>query len=72
MSAILLGLTTSFLSISKVSAKDTIAFEYDYIWDALKVGMACSPIIAIVLILACAREDDEEEIAKRKIKCAKS
>ncbi len=41
----------------------------DYIWDGAKVLMAFSPIIAIVLILAFAREDEETEAAKRKVKC---
>ena len=44
----------------------------DYAWTTLKVVFACSPIIAIVAILALAREDEDEEAAKRKIKCARS
>ena len=44
----------------------------DYAWTTFKVVFACSPIIAIVAILALAREDEDEEAAKRKIKCARS
>lgn len=36
----------------------------DYAWITLKVTIACSPIIAIGLLLATAREDEEEEKAK--------
>lgn len=38
---------------------------FDYGYTGLKVALACSPIIAIVLMLACAHEDEEEEEAKR-------
>ena len=41
-------------------------------WTFLKVTLACSPIIAIVAILALVREDEETEVAKRKVKCARS
>lgn len=37
----------------------------DYGYVTLKVALACSPIIAIVLMLACAHEDEDEEVAKR-------
>jgi len=36
----------------------------DYLWAALKVGLAFSPIIAIGAIVGCAKEDDEVEKAK--------
>lgn len=49
---------------------ETTALEY--IWTFGKVIIAFSPIIAIASILIFAREDDEVEIAKRKVKCAKS
>jgi hypothetical protein len=42
------------------------------VWTVAKVILACSPILFIVGILAFAREDEETEIAKRKIKCARS
>ena len=72
--AIQLGLTTLLLSSITVNAKDTITMEIalDYAWIFTKVIIACSPVLAIVGILVFAREDDEEEAAKRKIKCAKS
>ena len=38
----------------------------------MKVLFVCSPILAIVGILAFAREDEETEEAKRKVKCARS
>ena len=41
-------------------------------FTVLKVLLACSPILAIVGILAFAREDDETEAAKRKVKCSRS
>ena len=44
----------------------------DYAWTTFKVVFACSPIIAIGAILLLAREDEDEEAAKRKIKCARS
>jgi hypothetical protein len=42
------------------------------IWTVAKVIMACSPVLAIAAILIFAREDEETEVAKRKIKCARS
>lgn len=39
------------------------------VWVAAKVLLASSPIIAIVAVLIFAREDDEVEDAKRKVKC---
>eukprot|EP00578_Thalassiosira_sp_NH16_P000706 CAMPEP_0181139324 /NCGR_PEP_ID=MMETSP1071-20121207/34722_1 /TAXON_ID=35127 /ORGANISM="Thalassiosira sp., Strain NH16" /LENGTH=51 /DNA_ID=CAMNT_0023226225 /DNA_START=406 /DNA_END=564 /DNA_ORIENTATION=- len=41
-------------------------------WTFTKVIVACSPVLAIMAVLVFAREDEEEEAAKRKIKCAKS
>jgi hypothetical protein len=45
----------------------------DYGWILFKLTFACSPIIAIGLLLAFAREDEEEERAKKeqaeKISC---
>ena len=38
----------------------------DYGWVTFKVALACSPIIAIGLMLACAHEDEDEEAAKRE------
>jgi hypothetical protein len=37
-----------------------------------KVILALSPVIAIVAVLVFAREDDEAEDAKRKVKCQRS
>ena len=37
----------------------------DYGYVTLKVALACSPIIAIILMLACAHENEEDEEAKR-------
>ena len=36
----------------------------DHLWTFLKVGLACSPILIIISMLAFAREDDEVEAAK--------
>lgn len=44
----------------------------EYFWTCSKVVIACSPVIAIAAILIFAREDEETEIAKRKVKCARS
>jgi hypothetical protein len=44
----------------------------DQAMSVLKVLLAFSPILAIVGILAFAREDEETEAAKRKIKCNRS
>ena len=41
------------------------------IWTVVKVIMACSPVLVIAAILIFAREDEETEVAKRKIKCAR-
>jgi hypothetical protein len=52
---------------------DTIT---DHLWTFLKVGLACSPILIIISMLAFAREDDEIEAAKieaaKKTKSCKS
>ena len=40
----------------------------DYVWAAVKVGLACSPIIIIGGMLACIRDTDEEEAAKTNSK----
>lgn len=74
-SAIQLGLVSSLLSIVAAEARgDGITMEsaIEYALTATKVLLACSPILAIVAVLAFAREDEETEIAKRKIKCARS
>jgi hypothetical protein len=42
------------------------------IWTVAKVIMTCSPVLAIAAILIFAREDEETEVAKRKIKCSRS
>ena len=46
--------------------------DFDSIMDQflviLKVGLACSPIILIGVVLAFAREDDETEAAKTNSK----
>eukprot|EP00581_Thalassiosira_minuscula_P007408 CAMPEP_0183706130 /NCGR_PEP_ID=MMETSP0737-20130205/3040_1 /TAXON_ID=385413 /ORGANISM="Thalassiosira miniscula, Strain CCMP1093" /LENGTH=51 /DNA_ID=CAMNT_0025933453 /DNA_START=170 /DNA_END=325 /DNA_ORIENTATION=- len=44
----------------------------EYAWTATKVLFVCSPILAIATVLVFAREDEETEIAKRKVKCARS
>ncbi len=44
----------------------------EYFWTFSKVIIACSPVIAIAAILVFAREDEETEAAKRKVKCARS
>jgi hypothetical protein len=48
----------------------------DHLWTFLKVGLACSPILIIISMLAFAREDDEVEAAKveaaKKTKSCKS
>jgi len=36
----------------------------DYAWAFLKIGMAASPILIIVGMLACLREDEVDEKAK--------
>ena len=38
----------------------------DYAITAFKLVLACSPILAIVLVLLFANESDEEEQAKRE------
>jgi len=50
----------------------TMEEALDFAWTAFKVIFACSPVIAIAAVLVLAREDEETEIAKRKVKCAKS
>lgn len=42
----------------------------DYAVTTMKVALACSPIIAIGLVLAFSHEDEEAEDAKRKAKAA--
>ena len=42
--------------------EDVTEFAYNF----LKIGLACSPIIAVGLVLAFAREDEEEEKAKQE------
>lgn len=53
---------------------DSFDFSWDEVVDyalvALKVTVACSPLIAIGLMLALAREDDETE--KEKLEHAKN
>jgi len=70
------GITVLLLSIVSANAytKDPITMELvmEYAWTTTKVLIACSPILAIFAVLAFAREDEEEEIAKRNVKCAKS
>ena len=56
----------------RTANKMELELAIDYAWTTFKVVFACSPIIAIVAILALAREDEDEEAAKRKIKCARS
>ena len=58
--------------IIETGNKMELELAIDYAWTTFKVVFACSPIIAIVAILALAREDEDEEAAKRKIKCARS
>mmetsp|Transcript_41411 Transcript_41411/g.67928 ORF Transcript_41411/g.67928 Transcript_41411/m.67928 type:complete len:84 (+) Transcript_41411:302-553(+) len=74
MPAVQLGITMLLLPIITVNAKDPVTLELalEYAWTATKVIFACSPVLAIFAVLAFAREDEEEEIAKRKVKCAKS
>lgn len=68
------------LSITNiVYAKSTTTSEAITMNDAIyyaktgfKVLFACSPVLLIAGILVFAREDEEEEAAKRKIKCARS
>jgi len=62
-----------------VYAKSTTTSEAITMNDAIyyaktgfKVLFACSPVLLIAGILVFAREDEEEEAAKRKIKCARS
>mmetsp|Transcript_39044 Transcript_39044/g.117347 ORF Transcript_39044/g.117347 Transcript_39044/m.117347 type:complete len:105 (-) Transcript_39044:1023-1337(-) len=67
--ALLCCLTKSAEARSRrASSDDALEFETtsDYAWAFLKVGLACSPIIAIGLMLACAREDEETESAKKE------
>jgi hypothetical protein len=74
ISALRLGLTALLLSAVTTNAKDAAALEsaLELACTAAKVILACSPILAIVAVLALAREDDETEAAKRTIKCVKS
>ena len=37
----------------------------DYLWAALKLGLAFSPIIAIGAIVGCSKEEDEVEAVKQ-------
>jgi uncharacterized membrane-anchored protein len=48
------------------------AMLIENVWSAAKVLLALSPVIAIVVVLMFAREDDEVEDAKRKVKCQRS
>ena len=70
----ILLLTSTVIHTVNASNDTTITMDIalDYAWTTFKILFACSPIIAIIAILALAREDDEEEAAKRKIKCARS
>ena len=74
VSILLLAFTTIIHAVSAAQDTTTLTMDValDYAWTAFKVIFACSPIIAIIAILALAREDEEEEAAKRKIKCARS
>ena len=70
-SLLLLSITNSI-----VYAKSTETITMDdaiyYAKTGFKVLFACSPVLLIAGILVFAREDEEEEAAKRKIKCARS
>lgn len=70
----ILLLASTVIHVVNASNDTTITMDValDYAWTTFKILFACSPIIAIIAILALAREDDEEEAAKRKIKCARS
>ena len=61
---------------SVVCAKSTETITIDdaiyYAKTGFKVLFACSPVLLIAGILLFAREDEEEEAKKRKIKCARS
>jgi hypothetical protein len=73
MPAIQLGMMVLLLSIAAVKAKDPITLELalEYAWTTTKVIFACSPILAIIAVLAFSYEAEETEAAKRKVKCAK-
>ena len=63
------------MTVLLANAKDAVASEIlslEFTMTAAKVIFACSPILAIVAVLAFAKEDDETEDAKRKIKCNRS
>mmetsp|Transcript_29555 Transcript_29555/g.62703 ORF Transcript_29555/g.62703 Transcript_29555/m.62703 type:complete len:84 (-) Transcript_29555:309-560(-) len=72
--ALQLVLMTLLLSTIAANAKDAVTLEsaLESAWTVTKVILACSPILAIIAVLAFAKEDEETEIAKRKVKCAKS
>ena len=68
----LLLLSTIVPTVNATTDPMTMESALDYAWSITKVIIACSPILAIVAVLALAREDEETEAAKRKIKCARS
>ena len=69
-------LLLSITNIVHAKSTETITINMDdaiyYAKTGFKVLFACSPVLLIAGILLFAREDEEEEAAKRKIKCAKS
>lgn len=73
MPAIQPAITTLLLHVANANAEDPTAMELaiGHAWTATKVIFACSPILAIFAVLALAREDEETENAKRKIKESK-
>ena len=68
--ALRLGLTIYLANAKDAAASEILSLEFA--WTAAKVIFACSPILAIAAVLAFAKEDNETEDAKRKIKCNRS
>ena len=66
--SVVLLLPLQLVEAKRASQELPLDFEIfiDYLRDGMKVLLATSPILVIVGIVACAREDDETEQAKRE------
>ena len=70
---LLLSITNNIVyAKSTISESITMDDAIYYAKTGFKVLFACSPVLLIAGILVFAREDEEEEAKKRKIKCARS
>lgn len=72
ITALLLLSITNIVYAKSTETTITMVDAIYYAKTGFKVLFACSPVLLIAGILLFAREDEEEEAAKRKVKCARS